>query len=85
MKHSLAILLLIALAGCATAPPTPTGTQITVKPERIAQCKAAGGCALVTMEELQTLARAAFDAGAEEAQRIAAQALDSHGCRRGDT
>lgn len=42
MKHLLAYVAVVALAGCAAA------EQIRVTPEQVAQCEAEGGCALVT-------------------------------------
>ena len=77
------IALLAVLSGCATT--KPEGVQITVKTERAEQCKAAGGCRFLTDPELVTLQIRAYRQGLADAAQAAAEALDSHGCRRGDT
>jgi uncharacterized lipoprotein YmbA len=79
-----AALLMIALAGCASTP-TNGDVQLTVAAERVAQCKEAGGCALLSQAEVAALLHQAYMLGAQAAAQQAADMLDSHGCRRGET
>jgi hypothetical protein len=72
-----AILLLLALSGCATT--APDGVQITVSNAKAAQCQAAGGCGLLTLAQVLAMKQQAHDEGAAEA----AAGLDSNGCKRG--
>ena len=74
----LALIVLLALTGCATV---PEGVQITVSESKAAQCQAAGGCGLLSMAKLKAMLQQAHDQGAAEA----ADELDSHGCKRGAT
>ncbi len=86
-----AVLLLIALAGCVSTPPsTPppapkTGTQITISDERMAQCKEAGGCAFMSQAEVAVAMHHAYVMGARSAHQEFVAGLDSQGCRRGNT
>lgn len=73
-----ALLLLLALTGCATV---PEGVQITVSEAKAAQCQAAGGCGLLSLAKLKAMLQKAHDDGAAEAM----EGLDSHGCKRGAT
>lgn len=78
-----AVMLAFVLFGCATT--KPEGVQITVATERVAQCKAAGGCRLLTESEMVSLQVRAYRQGLADAAQAAAELLDSHGCRRGET
>ncbi len=82
-----AALMLLALAGCAVTPPPPKvdGMQIQVPQSRVEECKAQGGCGLVSRSEMVELAQRAFALGAQQASQAAAEGLDSQGCRRGMT
>lgn len=77
MRHAF-LLLLFALAGCATA---PEGVQITVSKAKAAQCQAAGGCGLLTLAQVRAMLQQAHDQGMAEV----VDGLDSQGCKRGDS
>lgn len=83
MAVLIAIALCAALAGCAST--KPEGVQITVATERVEQCKAAGGCGLLSAAEVVSLQVRAYRQGLADAAQAAAELLDSHGCRRGET
>lgn len=75
-------LALILLAGCATSTPPPAGdVQVTIVAARVAQCKAAGGCALLSQAEVAAMLAEAYEMGAA----AVLSSLDSHGCRRGSS
>lgn len=75
-------LVLLALIGCATPPPAPTGVQITVSVERAESCKAAGGCGLLSMAEVASIQSSAYALGVRQGVKDIEGALDSNGCRR---
>jgi uncharacterized protein YceK len=72
MHRSLIVLAIAALAGgCASVPspaaaPAGGGQTITVAAERVAQCRAQGGCLLVSQAELMQGMAEAYQAGASE-------------------
>jgi hypothetical protein len=73
--------LAVLLAGCTTPAP-PVGVQITVTVERAEQCKAAGGCGLLSAAEVADIQNSAYQLGARTATRALESVLDSNGCRR---
>lgn len=62
-------LALLAMAGCASTPATPQGDgSLTVKisAQRVANCKANGGCGLYSRNELLEMVKEAAEAGARQ-------------------
>jgi hypothetical protein len=78
--RTLTLILLAALAGCASPPPAEKGdVMVTVKAARVEQCNNAGGCALLSQAEVASMLAEAYGMGAAQAL----EDLDSHGCKRG--
>lgn len=61
----LALLLALALAGCASA---PTEYTYTMSPETFEKCKAQGGCHVVTVPELMDVLEDAYEMGRRDAR-----------------
>ena len=56
-------LSIVVLTGCASLPPVDGSVTVTVPAEKVAQCKAQGGCGLFSPRQILELMQQAYDLG----------------------
>lgn len=65
MKTALVLLIsLFVLAGCATTQPPADGSMtVTVPAEKVAQCRAQGGCGIFSAPQIMEMVQQGYDLG----------------------